>query len=180
MNQPLALHMDKAAFYRWVVEQEGRFELENGVVQQMTGTTKTHGRIVTNFIKELSAQLDAHAWSVTACDLAVEIGNTVRYPDVVVERLDAPGGDLVAEHACLLVEVLSPSSVARDMRLKAQEYKSLPRQHTYIVASQDDIRPDGAFPAEPDEIVGADREIAMTAFDFALPLSGLYRGTGRV
>jgi Uma2 family endonuclease len=108
MNHPLELRLEKAAFYRWVVAQEGRYELENGRVQQMTGATKVHARIVSNFVGELRQRLDLDAWSVTACDVAVEIGDNVRYPDIVVERLDAPGAPLVAERACLLVEVLPP------------------------------------------------------------------------
>lgn len=183
MNQLTPVTFDKPSFYRWVVEQEGRFELENGRVIDTTGATKNHNKIVSNFIFELRLRLEIDVWSVVPCDQAVEIGNNVRFPDVVVERLDAPGGPLTAEHAALIVEVLSPSSVARDMRLKASEYTSLPNLHTYIVASQDDPRvwvwqrdEAGRFPAEPAEVLGRDSELAVSAFAFALPLAALDRG----
>ena len=185
MNQSIQLSFDKPSFYTWVVEQEGRFELENGRVIDMTGATKAHSRIVSNFVGELRQKVDLDIWSVTACDVAVEIGNNVRYPDIVVERLDASGGPLVAEHAVLLVEVLSPSSVNRDLRKKAGEYATLPPVHTYIVASQDDPRvwvwqreANGAFPAEPEEIVGREQVCPVRALGFELPLAGLYRGVG--
>jgi len=116
MNQALRIPVDKPTFYRWVVEQEGRFELENGRVVDRTGASKNHNRLVTNLIVELHRKLDAVVWSITACYMAVEIGDNVRFPDVVVERLDAPGSELVAGQPAVLVEVLSPSSVARHMR----------------------------------------------------------------
>jgi Uma2 family endonuclease len=187
MNHPLELRLDKAAFHRWVVAQEGRYELENGRVQQMTGATKAHARIVTNFMFELGGRLDRDVWSVTACDVAVEIGENVRYPDIVVERLDAVGTPLVAERACLLVEVLSPSSVGRDLRIKAREYTTLADLHTYIVASQDEPQlwvwlrstgADRAFLAEPLEVAGRDGTISIGPLAITLGLSNLYRGIG--
>ena len=156
-------------------------------VLDVTGATKAHNRVTSNFIGELRQRLDLDVWNVMAADMAVEIGNQVRFPDLVVEPLNAPGSPLVAEHACLLVEILSPSSVGRDMRIKASEYTSLPDLHTYIVASQEEPRLwvwqrqgglAGAFPAEPLEITGRDQELTVTAFGFALPMAGLYRGVG--
>ena len=183
MNQLTRVTFDKPSFYRWVVEQEGRFELENGRVIDMTGATKNHNTIVSNFIFELRLRLEANVWRIVPCDQAVEIGDNIRFPDVVVERLDAPGGPLTAEQAVLIVEVLSPSSVARDMRMKAGEYTSLPHLHTYVVASQDDARlwvwqrgEAGQFPAEPVEVLGRDQELVVTAFAIALPLAALFRG----
>jgi Uma2 family endonuclease len=185
MNDHSELRLDKAAFYRWVVQQQGRYELENGRVVQMTGATKAHARIVTNFIRQLGEQLDPDVWSVTACDIAVEIGANVRYPDVVVERLDAPGGPWVAEQACLLVEVLSPSSVGRDMRVKPREYTGLAPLHTYIVASQDDPLvwlwerdADGRFPVDPHEVAGRTSTLVVSALALQLPLAALYRNVG--
>lgn len=185
MNQSIQLTFDKPAFYRWVVEQEGRFELENGRVIDMTGATKAHSLIVSNFIGELRQRLDLDVWRITPCDVAVEIGDIVRYPDVVVEKLQASGGPLVAEEAVLLVEVLSPSSVNRDLRKKAAEYATLALVHTYIVASQDDPRvwvwqraAGAAFPAEPVEIAGRDKTLPVHAFAFELALATLYRGVG--
>ena len=187
MNQEIRLTFDKPSFYRWVVEQEGRFELENGRVIDMIGATKAHNTVVSNFIFELRLRIDADVWRVVPCDQAVEIEDNVRFPDIVVERLDAPGGPLVAEFAVLVVEVLSPSSVARDVRMKAGEYLSLTHLKTYIVASQDDPRvwvwqrdPSGAFPAEPVEVLGREKELEVAAFGPAitLPLAGLFRGIG--
>jgi len=151
-------------------------------VVDRTGASKNHNRLVTNLIVELHRKLDAVVWSITACYMAVEIGDNVRFPDVVVERLDAPGSELVAGQPAVLVEVLSPSSVARHMRIKAAGYLSLSQLLAYIVASQDGPRlwvwqrDEGrAFAAEPVEILGHEETLTLAALGVALPLAGLYR-----
>ena len=121
MNAPLELYLDAKSFLQWVQGREGRYELERGrVVQQMTGGSKPHARLVSNFIGAIRARLDLEIWSVTASDLAVRIGDSTRYPDVVVDRLDPPGDPLLAEQPALLVEVLSPSSAVTDLRAKGR------------------------------------------------------------
>ncbi len=188
MNDRLQLSLDKPSFFRWVVDQEGRFELENGRVVDVTAATKQHNRIASNVQGEIRLQLDLDVWSVLSADMAVEIGPNIRFPDVVVERLDAPGGALVAEHAVILVEVLAPSSVGRDMRIRHAEYTQLSALHADIVASHDDARlwvwqradgATGAFPAEPVEITGLDATLALAGHGLTLPLAALYRGVIR-
>jgi len=186
MNQQIRPTMDKPAFRRWLVEREGRFELENGRVIDVTAGSKNHNRLISNFLFELRSRLDADTWTVLASDMAVEIGDSVRFPDLVVERLDAPGGPLAADEPRLLVEVLSPSSVGRDMRTKAAEYTQLTTVSVYVVASQDEPRlwvwqrdaATGVFPAEPVEIAGLEENVtvAFSGLSMALPLAALYRG----
>ncbi len=176
----------KAEFYAWVERQpQGRFELKDGrIVQQMTGATKAHNRIVSNFIFALGARLDRDIWSITASDLAVEIGDDIRYPDLVVERLDSPGPPLTAEHAVVLLEVLSPSSVKTDRQEKAAEYTSLASLGAYIIASQDEAkcwlwqrdRATHAFPAQPVEVTGQTAMITLDGLGVSLPLAELFRG----
>lgn len=188
MNAPLELYLDAKSFLQWVQGREGRYELERGrVVQQMTGRSKPHARLVSNFIGAIRARLDLETWSVTASDLAVRIGDSTRYPDVVVDRLDPPGDPLLAEQPALLVEVLSPSSAVTDLRAKVAEYTSLASLEAYVVASQDapivwiwQRRPDRdqAFPPEPVEISGPNAVVTVDRLGLTLPLAELYRGIG--
>ena len=84
----------------------------------------------------------------------------------------------------LVVEVLSPSSVARDMNLKLAEYTSLPSLQCYIVASQDEAivwvwqrdEDTGTFPALPQEISGLDGRIDVRGLGIDPPLAEIYRG----
>ncbi len=185
MNAPFqhSGRIDKATFYRLTRDTPGKAELKDGrIVQQMTKTTKRHNRVVSNFIIALGSRLDRDVWSVTPCELSVEIGGDVRMPDIVVERLDAPGPPLVAEQPVLLVEVLSPSTSGIDFTEKTAEYMSLNSVEAYIIASQDEPilwiwqRGDGRrFPPKPLEVKGRDGAIEMTSLAIGLPMRELFR-----
>jgi Uma2 family endonuclease len=180
-------HMDKAAFFAWLRTREGgRYELKNGEIIVHAGSTIRHARLSAKFVVALANRLDADAWAVATSDAAIQIGEDIRYPDVVVERLVNDGSTPSTKTPTLLIEVLSPSSVGRDMREKLAEYVSLPSLEAYIVASQDepivwiwqrDASTRG-FAAEPTEIAGREREITLDALGISLPLAEIYRGLG--
>ncbi|MDX2290305.1 MAG: hypothetical protein NW217_15990 [Hyphomicrobiaceae bacterium] len=60
MNSPAFMKVDKATFYDFVARHDDqRFEYEGGyIVQQMTGGTLSHGKIVRNLLTMLTRQLD--------------------------------------------------------------------------------------------------------------------------
>lgn len=188
MNAPLDLKLDPATFLQWVQGREGRYELEGGrVVQQMTGGSRNHSLVAGRFTKAFNAVLDEALWNVMAADLAVTLGDSTRFPDVLVERAGGDGKALETSEPVLLVEVLSPSSVARDLNIKATEYLALPSLEAYIVASQDEPivwiwqrGTDGThdFPKLPVEINGRDQPINLRFFGFAIAMQSLYRGIG--
>lgn len=188
MNAPLDIRMDNAAFLQWVQGREGRFELERGrVMQQMAGRPRNHAILVVRLAAEFINRLDGANWTVCATELAVEIAGSVRYPDVLVERSGGAGSALATTEPVLLVEVLSPSSVLRDLKTKLAEYTTLPSLEVYIVASQDEpivwiwqrSRDEAReFQPEPQEINGRAEAIAIEAFGVSTPLADLYRGIG--
>lgn len=190
MNAPLDLKLCKPEFLRWVQLQQGRYELKGGEVIMQAGTTRGHWRVYNRFIVEFSKQLDSERWEVGGTDLAVEISEDVRYPDVLVEAAGRDGKELSTSEPVLLVEVLSPSSVGTDMTQKPAEYASLPSLKAYIVASQEEpivwlwLRGppqgsmSGAMPEKPLEIAGRDAAIEVPDLGLALSLSKIYRGIG--
>lgn len=188
MNAPLEIRMDNAAFLQWVQGREGRFELERGrVVQQMTGGSRNHALLIGRFTSELSRQLEKTQWAVMPTELAVEIADSVRFPDVMIEPTGLDGQALSSLSPVVLIEVLSPSSVLRDLKTKVAEYTSLPTLQAYVVASQDEPivwlwqrpAPDAPFPAEPAELVGRDKHLALATPGVTVALADLYRGIGR-
>jgi Uma2 family endonuclease len=176
--------MTKAAFLHWVQHQERRYELKDGRTIMQAGTSKYHAWLAGRILTALSIRLDPDIWVVTVSDLAVEIGEVIRYPDVMVERLTTDGAALTTEMPVVLFEILSPSSVATDMTVKLAEYTSLPSLQAYIVASQDEPilwvwqrdAATRAFPAKPQQIDGRDQSLHLAALSIALPLTELYRG----
>lgn len=178
--------MTKAVFLHWVQGREGRFELKSGRVIMQAGGTKRHNWITKNIVVALDKCLDPDNWATGIIDIAVQIGEDVRYPDVLVERLQNDGGALSTERPVVLVEVLSPSSVGTDMTMKLAEYTSLPSLEAYIVASQDEPicwlwqrgGENREFPAKPSEIKGREAMIEISALCISIPLAEIYRGIG--
>jgi Uma2 family endonuclease len=187
MNAPLGLKLDKRAFLQWVQKQERRCELKDGEVIMHPGVSRDHTALVTRFVIALGNRLDPDVWAVGATDFAVEIGPDIRYPDVLVERLNADGKALSTQSPVVLIEVLSPSSTGTDMTEKLAEYTSLPSLEAYIVASQDEPicwvwqrGEDRAFPKKPKEIAGRDNAIEIAALGISLSLAEIFRGIGPV
>ena len=167
MNTRAFLPVDKATFFRFASQHDDqRFEYENGrIVQQMTGSTRDHAMLFRRFANSIEEQID-HARFVVLQEHGVELPDAVRYPDVVVGPADEPGKGLATLRPVLIVEILSPSSVARDLDVKPQEYLRLPSLEAYIVASQDEPacliwrrNQKRNFPKQPLEVNG--RELAI-------------------
>ena len=183
MNARVFIPVDKAAFYRFIAtEPDGNYEFERGrIVQQMTGGTFAHGRIARRMSMLIESQLDLGRW-VVLTDRGVETAQTIRNGDVVVEPLPVAPGSLSALQAAIIVEVLSPSSIGRDLDAKPEEYLPQPTLEAYIVASQTEAAclawvrgQDGTFPSEPVEFSGDD-VIAVPKLGVALNVAEIYRG----
>ena len=176
--------MTKAAFLRWVQRQERRHELKDGRVIMHPGGSQKHAHLIGRFVATLSVRLDPDNWAVIPTDFAVEIGEDIRYPEVLVHRLAGTGSELSTSRPVVLVEVLSPSSIGTDMTVKVAEYTSLASLEAYIVASQDQPilwvwqrnSETREFPAKPEQIDGREQTLGIAALGLSLPHAELYRG----
>jgi Uma2 family endonuclease len=182
MNIRPDLRMDKAAFIAWMQANEGRYELAGGLVVMMPGASRAHGMLVMNVASLLRDQLDRAEWVVIA-QFGLDAGpETLRYPDIVVDRAGGGAKDYTATAPVLLVEVLSPSTAATDLGDKAAEYLQLPRLVAYIVLSQDEpkawvwARATGEFAPGPAVIAGTEAIIRIAALQLKLPLVEIYAG----
>ena len=187
MNARVGIKIDKATFFRFVERQaEGHFEFDRGqIVQLMTGGTFTHSQIITAFVVSLHALLSRTAWAISSQSRGVDTGETVRYPDVVVEAAGADAKALSTTTPALIVEVLSPSTAELDLNAKAAEYTSLGSLAAYIVASQDKPEllvwqrgPDGRFADAPARIEGREARLELTGLGISIPLASIYGGVG--
>jgi Uma2 family endonuclease len=183
MNASAFIKVDKATFFKVAQSHEGRCEFVRGRILMQAGGTRGHWQIAKRIIQILDRQLDPKKWIAGGSDLAIDIGETVRYPDVIVDTVMADPKNLVADQPVLVVEVLSPSSEERDLETKPVEYLSIPTLQTYIVASQDEPvclvwqrGADGTFPAEPVEIKGQAGIIRVARLSVEIALADVYRG----
>jgi Uma2 family endonuclease len=176
------LTMTKEAFLAWIERRQERYEFAGGHVIMMVNVTRNHARVTTNLIVALRTRLSAERYEVAAEAFAVNVGNSVRFPDVLVEPRQSDGKALGAKTPILIVEVLSPGSHYLDFGDKPREYLSLPTVDTYVVLSADEPcawtwqRMEGQFPPEPEVIEGADKRIVLPALQVEIPLAELYQG----
>jgi Uma2 family endonuclease len=180
MNIQLPAHMDKPSFLAWLQGREGRFELVGGRVLMMTGGTMAHGLIAGNVFQMLRARLDRKTWAVLT-EFGVDVGpGSIRYPDVVVvDRRGTKAKDLTTTAPAFIVEVLSPSTSAIDLRDKATEYMRLSSVAAYLILSQDEIKAwvytkGLADYLRPEVLDRAVARISVTALGIDLPLSEIY------
>ena len=184
MNAPFDLRLDKAAFDRWLLSQEQKYEWKEGRVVQMNNVTRDHASVVSNILHALRNRLESRLWRVVASDFGVEDQNFVRFPDVLVEpkKSGTPPKGRRSHDATVLFEVLSPASVDTDLIEKPEEYMALPTLEAYVVASQDAAicwlwqrDPAGRlFRAKPVRIAGRDQMVPLAALGIELPLAEIY------
>jgi Uma2 family endonuclease len=180
MNVHSTAPTDPDAFLRWNEGREGKRELVKGkVVEMMTGATWGHARRIRRLARVLEDRLDATRFEVATIDIGVRTPAGVRYPDILVDRFGNDPESLVASAPVLIIEVLSPSSIAIDMVEKAAEYTSLPSLHAYIVMAQHDpnmwvwLREDDRWRG-PTKVDGQTGLIEVPPLGLAIPFKEFY------
>lgn len=184
MNQQAFTKVDKATFYQFVQKHdEQRFEYEDGyIVQQMTGGTRAHARLALKLATKISEQLDKTQWTALM-ERGVDAPAAIRYPDVVVEPATEPPESLSTEVPALIIEVLSSSSIARDLERKPTEYLAIQSLRAYAVFSQFTAAAqiwtrssDGQFPAEPTNLTAPTDRITIPTLDLNFSIADIYDG----
>src|SRR5262245_30153581 len=135
MNVQLPTHMDKATFLAWAEGREQRYELIEGRVVMMTRPRRAHAIIVRNLLLALHGRLDAGQWTVIAEFGLDAVPRTLRFPDIVVDRVGGGPDDRWATGPALLAEVLSPSSEKTDLQDKPAEFLRIPSLESYLVVA---------------------------------------------
>jgi Uma2 family endonuclease len=182
MNFQPNLRMDKAAFLAHMQATEERCELAGGRVVMMPGASRVHGRIVRKLVIALTNRLDPLEWEVF-WKFGLDVGpETLRYPDVLVDRADSGDKDYATATPVLVAEVLSPSTAEIDLGDKAAEYQHIPSVLAYLVLSQDEpkawvyLRAEDRSMLAPEQITGIDAFIRIAALNLELPMGEIYAG----
>jgi Uma2 family endonuclease len=182
MNVRPNLPMSKAAFIEWSASVEERCELVAGRVVMMPRPSRSHGLIVSNLVVALRSRLDPHQWVVIP-KFGLDAGpETLRYPDIVVDRAGGGAKDYTANAPGFLAEVLSPSSTEVDLGDKAAEYLQIPSLVAYAVFSQDEPkawmwgRTPKHFAPGPQVISGGEAVVSVAALKLELPMAEIYAG----
>jgi len=119
---------------------EFKSEYVDGVVLAMAGASERHNLIVANAIMVLGPQLRKGSCRIYPSDLKVRVGNRFYYPDVSVicgpTEFASDEKDVVLNPS-LLIEVLSPSTMANDRGAKFLSYQQIPSLQDYLLVHQE-------------------------------------------
>jgi Uma2 family endonuclease len=128
-------------FLRWNEDREGKREFVEGkIVEMMVNATFSHARLASRFVFAFMSQLDENDFAVTSADFAIKTFNTVRYPDVLVERAGGDGKALATTEPLIIVEVLSPSTRKSDLGQKRIQYQAILSLLHYLAVEQDQAK----------------------------------------
>jgi Uma2 family endonuclease len=131
--------MSLAAFLGWDDGTDTRYELIDGRPVAMAPTIEAHGTIVANIAAAIRPRLKP------PCRVVVEAGiippdrdSTWYQADLVVTCAPAERGARVVAAPTLIVEVLSPSTIAHDRGVKLADYRRIAAvEQILLVASED-------------------------------------------
>jgi Uma2 family endonuclease len=121
---------------------EQRHEFVDGEVFAMTGTRKSHNRVVLNLAPKLDVLLRDTPCEVFAIDVKVRVAaaNAYFYPDIVVTCPQDALTDtdpLIIDSPKVIVEVASPSTSEYDLMGKFARYRMSPTLMEYVLISAD-------------------------------------------
>jgi Uma2 family endonuclease len=140
--EPKANYMSQEEYLDNERQAEFKHEYYQGEVFAMSGASRNHNKLVSNFIVEIGTRLKGKNCNVYPSDLRVHIPSTTlyTYPDVVItcgkeEFLDEQTDTLLNPE--ILVEVLSPSTEDYDRGRKFGFYRQILSLKQYILISSD-------------------------------------------
>ena len=186
MSIPIAAptHLSPAAYLAWERKAAFKNEYLNGVILAMSGASEAHNRITVNMILRLGNLLDDLEYSLYVGDLRVRAGaaDAYLYPDVVIVRGKPRFEDDVFDtllNPAIVIEVLSPSTEARDRGEKFAQYRQLESLHEYILISQESVHVEHYLRQGTQwlltEFRDSDDMLPIVAADCELPLQHIYR-----
>jgi Uma2 family endonuclease len=126
----------------WEPLQNCRYEYVNGEVFAMTGRTIPHNDIALNVYRALYPHVRSKGCRINVADVKVQVSasSPYYYPDVI---LSCDSRDLNArkfiEYPTLIIEVLSPSTEAKDRGEKFAFYRSITTLQEYLLIESETV-----------------------------------------
>ena len=167
-------------------ERKAEFKSEyfNGEIVEMPGASNARNLITVNTINGIYNQVSERGCRVYGSDMRVGTSpvTSYLYPDITVvcdEPRFADDGFDTLINPLVLVEVLSPSTEARDRGEKFAYYRQLESVQEYVLISQERVGVEHYLRQGEKWVFEALRELAdvlgVVSIDCALPLRHIYR-----
>jgi Uma2 family endonuclease len=129
-------------YLEWESQQEVRHEYVNGELFAMTSGTIPHNDIALNLYTALRPHLKSRGCRINVSDVKVEVSpsSPYYYPDIVVscDPRDLNARKFI-QYPRLIVEVLSPSTEAKDRGEKFIYYQTMPSLQEYVLIDSEKV-----------------------------------------
>jgi Uma2 family endonuclease len=137
---PYPSQMTIEQYLDWEALQEQRYEYVNGELFVMTGGGIPHNDIALNFYRALYPHLRSKGCRINVADVKVQVNpqSPYYYPDVIVscDPRDINARKFI-QYPKLIIEVISPSTEARDRGEKLAAYRSMSTLQEYVLISSE-------------------------------------------
>ena len=183
--------MSEAAFHE--LEQlspDHKYEYLNGMAYLMSGGSVAHDRITRNVGYALDSQLRSGPCRAFGVDVQVLLGTKKNnkkhyaYPDATIscDAADRRPENTLIESPRVVIEVLSPSTEARDRGVKFKAYQGCPTMQEIVLMSQFaqyvEIwqRDDQDIAAWNYRHYGPGEMVAISSIDVQIDIADVYQG----
>ena len=126
-------------YLHWEEQQEEKHEYVDGQIFAMAGASENHIDITTNLTMVIANRLRGTGCKVFPTDMRLQIDseNIYYYPDLLVtcDEGDRPTKQYKS-YPCLIIEVLSESTEAKDRGKKFAHYQTIETLKEYVLVSQ--------------------------------------------
>ncbi len=126
-------------YLRWEDQQEDKHEYVDGLIYAMAGASESHIVVTTNLTVLLVNRLRGGHCKIFPADMRLNIAsqNIYYYPDLLVtcDERDRPNKNH-KNYPCLIIEVLSESTEAKDRGVKFAHYQTIESLQEYVLVSQ--------------------------------------------
>lgn len=140
MPQPAAYHsLSVDEYLRQEAQASVKHEYVDGAIYAMSGASERHNRIAGNAFFHLRAATRGSPCAVFISDMKLKVVglNAFYYPDVMLCCDPADDHPHYKTAPCLVVEVLSPSTVNIDRREKWLAYRGLVSLQCYLLVESE-------------------------------------------
>lgn len=132
-------YLTRDEYLRWEEQQEEKHEYVDGQILAMAGASENHVIITDNFSAVLVTALRGSQCRSFSSDmkLGIDSENIYYYPDLFVTcHEDDKLTKQYKSYPCLIIEVLSESTEAKDRGKKFAHYQKIETLQEYVLVSQ--------------------------------------------
>ncbi len=170
-------------YLHWEEQQEEKHEYVDGQIIAMAGASENHIDITTNLTMIIANRLRGTHCKIFPSDMRLRIDseNIYYYPDLLVT---CDEGDRQTKtyksYPCLIIEVLSESTEAKDRGKKFAHYQKIETLKEYVLVSQWEQRIEVFRRTDRQfwllQTYGNDETIELQTINLQIPISMIYEG----